>query len=221
MNINKTTPQKLDNKGIAHFIIAIVIVSMVSIVGVGLMVSSHANSGTRPSKRNPYTSQCPGNHIRFGSPKENTASVAARERVFGRPESSLEEVVFRGHDKDESGNELRVNKKIVNCLKAVDWDLTYKYHTDYQIREIYAYAPVGGANTTTRFHAYGAAIDINPSSNGYYIYGCSNSASSSKPRCIHDMPREWIKAFRAHGFFWGGNYKTSKDFMHFEWHGEL
>lgn len=51
-------------------------------------------------------------------------------------------------------------------------------------------------------HAYGCAIDVNWSTNGY---GAST----------HDMPAWLVAIFKKWGFGWGGNWRRVKDWMHF------
>jgi hypothetical protein len=51
-------------------------------------------------------------------------------------------------------------------------------------------------------HSYGAAIDVNWSTNGY---------NASR----HDMPAWLVALFRAEGWGWGGNWSRVKDWMHF------
>ncbi len=57
-------------------------------------------------------------------------------------------------------------------------------------------------------HAFGGAIDINPSTNPNCKLGTS---------CIgkYDMPAAVVSIFGKHGFGWGGNWKSVKDYMHF------
>lgn len=53
-------------------------------------------------------------------------------------------------------------------------------------------------------HAYGIALDINPSTNGRGVVGT--------------VPPAVVAAFKSCGFYWGGDYKTVKrDDMHLEW----
>lgn len=51
-------------------------------------------------------------------------------------------------------------------------------------------------------HAYGCAIDVNWSTNGY---GASH----------HDIPAWLVAIFAKWGFGWGGNWSGTKDWMHF------
>lgn len=159
---------------------------------------------------NPFTNQCPGNKARYGSPKGKTATEAMRKKVFGNPypNANVAQTSFMGKN-------VYVNKKIIPCLKAVEWDLKYKYKTNYRLREIGGASEVSSQNPKHYFHAYGGAVDINPADNPNYE-NCKNRRDCPN----YGIPASWRKAFRAHGFFWGGDYKNSKDYMHFEWHGQ-
>uniref|UniRef100_A0A6J7PSL6 Unannotated protein n=1 Tax=freshwater metagenome TaxID=449393 RepID=A0A6J7PSL6_9ZZZZ len=64
---------------------------------------------------------------------------------------------------------------------------------------------LGGKGGTVSRHTWGAAIDLNPTTN---CVGCA-------PR----LPCAVVQIFRSHGFAWGGNFLVP-DGMHFEWVGE-
>jgi hypothetical protein len=59
------------------------------------------------------------------------------------------------------------------------------------------------------FHAVGAAIDINTSTNPYRGDNVLES----------DMPEWFVKAWTDAGWCWGGAWQTIKDPMHFSWQG--
>ena len=68
-------------------------------------------------------------------------------------------------------------------------------------------------------HAAGLAIDINPALNPYIKNG-----SSLPENCIYDTTKagtilsdsELVKEFKRRGWQWGGNWKSLKDYQHFE-----
>ena len=110
------------------------------------------------------------------------------------------------------GKSLKVNKKIVGCLKAVEDEIKASGST-YAIKEIGGFRSERGTGqvaTDAGYHWYGAAIDINPKENPY--------GDGSQP-LPHDMPQAYIDAFHHHGFSWGGNWPRPKDYMHFEFNG--
>ena len=83
---------------------------------------------------------------------------------------------------------------------------------------------------TTRLsnHAYGLAIDLNPFYNPYITYGKDGDGNDSPegseaysdrsqgfPYKIYENDLAY-KLFKAHGFKWGGNWNSVKDYQHFE-----
>jgi len=61
------------------------------------------------------------------------------------------------------------------------------------------------------FHAVGAAIDINASTNPY----------SADNELVTDLPDWYVKAWTDAGWCWGGDWQTIKDPMHFSWQGPM
>jgi len=80
--------------------------------------------------------------------------------------------------------------------------------TGYEIKSLGGYANRNAINQNVKsFHASGAAIDINPSTNGYY-----------KPKrnpTPTDMPANTGDIARKYGLGWGGEWRTANDAMHF------
>lgn len=70
----------------------------------------------------------------------------------------------------------------------------------------YANRPVTGTVDVPSNHSWGLAIDINAPKNGY------GSAS-------HTISASEAKIFTEYGFRWGGQYDSTKDWMHFEFMG--
>ena len=85
---------------------------------------------------------------------------------------------------------------------------------------------------TTRLskHALGLAIDINPYYNPYIVYnknGTGETYISPKGSEIYadrtqDFPykidtNDWCyRLFKEHGFTWGGDWNSTKDYQHFQ-----
>ena len=82
--------------------------------------------------------------------------------------------------------------------------------TGYNIHTLYGYSnrtiktPDGKDTGRKSYHAYGAAIDINPQQNPF-----------TKARLITDMPANISEIAARYGIGWGGNWRSSKDPMHF------
>lgn len=101
------------------------------------------------------------------------------------------------------------------------WVLRGKMHSDYN---------------TVSAHAFGTAIDINPSSGSYNIAGTwygngygqqvmTRDIWEQLPEChqkYHVLYDESpiVKIFKAYGFYWGGDWVDTKDNMHFAYIGD-
>jgi hypothetical protein len=75
------------------------------------------------------------------------------------------------------------------------------------------------------YHAYGQAIDINPRFNPYIdrtgAYQPANAEvfvdrNRIDPGLLKDGDAA-VRAFTDQGWTWGGNWRTPKDYQHFEW----
>ena len=89
------------------------------------------------------------------------------------------------------------------------------------------YRTVEGSNSLSK-HALGRAIDINPLYNPYITYDTDGNEQVS-PVCAMDYADRsksfpykidendlCYKLFIRHGFTWGGNWNSSKDYQHFQ-----
>ena len=91
------------------------------------------------------------------------------------------------------------------------------------------YRVVDGTTTLSK-HAFGCAIDINPFYNPYIVYnkdGSGETYISPKGSEIYaDRSQNFAykidendlcyKLFTEHGFTWGGNWNSTKDYQHFQ-----
>lgn len=83
--------------------------------------------------------------------------------------------------------------------------------------------PITGSTRGFSVHSYGRAIDVNTVENPY-VKGTTvlppagkafTDRTNVRPGMIRRGDRVW-KAFTAHGFAWGGDWKSLKDYQHFE-----
>ncbi|WP_306205038.1 M15 family metallopeptidase [Actinoplanes sp. RD1] len=83
--------------------------------------------------------------------------------------------------------------------------------------------PITGSTTGFSVHSYGKAIDINTVQNPY-VKGtvvqppagkAYTNRAKVRPGMIKHGDKVW-RAFTAHGFTWGGDWKSLKDYQHFE-----
>lgn len=110
---------------------------------------------------------------------------------------------------DFLGKKLQIHKKLVGCFNAVVNEIKTK-NIQYNVTDIGGWRQeVGGGSVSngSSYHQYGAAIDINPDQNP-----CCSVAR-------YTMPQGYIDAFKNHGWSWGGNWNSIKDYMHFEYNG--
>lgn len=89
------------------------------------------------------------------------------------------------------------------------------------------YRTVEGSESLSK-HALGLAVDINPLYNPYITYGKNGeenispeSAASYADRTLSfpykiDETDLCYKLFKQHGFIWGGNWNSCKDYQHFQ-----
>jgi hypothetical protein len=66
-------------------------------------------------------------------------------------------------------------------------------------------------------HAWGAAIDINPTLSDYWLW---HRPTGHGPAYVRSIPPEVVGVFERHGFIWGGRWMHF-DTMHFEFRPEL
>ena len=89
------------------------------------------------------------------------------------------------------------------------------------------YRAVEGTGNLSR-HAYGLAVDVNPLYNPYITYNGDGSENVSPAAAVGYSDRSLsfpykidendlcYKLFIQHGFTWGGNWNSSKDYQHFQ-----
>lgn len=111
---------------------------------------------------------------------------------------------------DFLGKKVQVHQRAAGCLQAVANEIKSK-NSSYKITTMGCYRyneDASGILGTASYHNYGIACDINPDTNPH-----------TKGTSKHDMPDEYVQAFYHHGWSWGGDWRTSKDYMHFEFNG--
>lgn len=64
-------------------------------------------------------------------------------------------------------------------------------------------------------HSFGVAVDINPSYNPY-ISGSYSRVWETAPSYFK-IAAAIVEIWKKYGFYWGGDYKSIKDYMHFEY----
>lgn len=130
-------------------------------------------------------------------------------------------------DLAEIFKELYENQYPIDKIRLVD-----EYNADDDLScldnntSCFNFRVVGGTNNLSK-HALGLAIDINPFYNPYVTYpnGVEHiSPPGSEPYGDRsaDFPHKidyedlCYQLFKAHGFSWGGDWKSLKDYQHFQ-----
>lgn len=119
---------------------------------------------------------------------------------YGAPGSNLTTITT------PSGKKVTVHAAAAESFKGFLGDLE---KSGYRIDSLGGYANRGQANRSGRIsqHAFGNAIDINPSRNPY------KTSITDMPKNVSEMAAKW-------GLSWGGDWSArSRDPMHFEWAG--
>ncbi|MHB1416038.1 MAG: M15 family metallopeptidase, partial [Chloroflexota bacterium] len=136
--------------------------------------------------------------------QESLAEEAALEATFGATQGEVQaqlvSINFQGWG-------IKVHQKAEAAFKAVNERLKT---VNYDIQEpIGSYDPRDVADSAIlSTHAFGIAIDINPSTN-------PSCGVTRLCRCfndlITDMPPEFVQAFKDEGFEWGGDWQDHPD----------
>jgi hypothetical protein len=104
------------------------------------------------------------------------------------------------------GGSAHVQKNLVPSLQRIDarWRALGGGDTFYRVTSVGGYncRTIAGSSRLS-VHAYGLAVDINPAQNPH------------GPTLISDMPPAFVNLFTSEGWGWGGNWRSSKDAMHF------
>ncbi len=155
------------------------------------------------------------------------------------------EVVYLNFADQTKTGKLIVNKLIAKKTAKI-FDKLYKIKYQIKlIKPIYIFKANDynsiAANNTSAYncrkisntnkwsnHAYGMAIDINPLQNPYISRSGQITHKTSKPfidrttkvknyKAMIQKNSYIVKLFKTHGFKWGGDWRTIKDYQHFEY----
>lgn len=150
------------------------------------------------------------------------------------------EVLHLTYDGGMATGELIVHETIAEDIAAIFGDL---YAAGFRIERMERVDRYGGdddvsmaANNTSAFncrpvagsrswslHAFGLAVDVNPKTNPFVRKGRVDppggeaylDRTQKLPGLIQDGDPV-VKAFTRRGFFWGGAWRSMKDYQHFE-----
>lgn len=154
-------------------------------------------------------------------------------------------ILHYNFDNEITEGELICNKAIAQDLLEIFYELFQAEYEIEKVRLIdeydgddtasmednntscFNYRIVDGTSSLSK-HAYGLAIDINPFYNPYVVFQSDGSTYISPkgsegytdrsldfPYKIDDNDLCY-KLFKEHGFIWGGNWNSCKDYQHFQ-----
>lgn len=154
-------------------------------------------------------------------------------------------ILHYNFDNEITEGELICNKAIAQDLLEIFYELFQAEYEIEKVRLIdeydgddtasmednntscFNYRVVDGTSSLSK-HAYGLAIDINPFYNPYVVFQ-SDGGTYISPKGSEgyadrrlDFPYKiddsdlCYKLFKEHGFIWGGNWNSCKDYQHFQ-----
>jgi len=140
---------------------------------------------------------------------KGTANAAHPDSVWGNPLAPDFKEQHLTTIQTPNGKPLEVNKEAAGAFKGFLGDLAA---TGYKLDDVQGYnlREKRGAGGISQ-HAFGNAIDINPSRNTSSMLGVG-TAKTDLPKEVSDIAAKW-------GISWGGDWHNQKDYMHFEYTG--
>lgn len=150
-------------------------------------------------------------------------------QIFGSPGTADSHPNLHLTNMSFMGTSVQISPLIEPCLKSVEQQIQAA-NTGYKITSVGCYrfdSNNGSSNIgLSSYHTYGAACDVNPSTNNFYDTGpvpydpnCPPAKGAVDSGHCYDMSPQIVKIFANNGFSWGGSWNHPKDYMHFEWHG--
>ncbi|MBV7276000.1 cell wall-binding repeat-containing protein [Clostridiaceae bacterium UIB06] len=115
---------------------------------------------------------------------------------------------------------IEVNRKLSGVIKQI-FDEIYNLPEKFPINDVSEFRDKDSCIN----HPAGAAIDINPDSNYYIVIGKDGKVKNQVGNHYdpkndpYSITQEVIKVFQKYGWDWGGNFQSSKDYMHFSYLG--
>lgn len=187
-----------------------------------------------------YSSEITGEVQRriSGSSYQENGNISMEELRYLR-------VLHLGFDGEAHIGELIVNQSVAEDILEIMWELyQHSYPIERMVlvdaygaddersmsdnnTSAFNYREIAGSSKLSK-HALGLAIDINPRYNPYVKQGQGGEllVSPANGAAYADRSQEFpykiaegdlcLRLFLEHGFSWGGNWNSSKDYQHFE-----
>jgi hypothetical protein len=163
-----------------------------------------------PECGQPYTR--PPMVSRSGSLPNSEVILGPYGTYFGRSIAQVRSRLVLWTVPGSGGQRILVHKAALPAFQRVTAGLAAEAAAGrvYRITRVSAFSArtVSGTRQISR-HAMATAIDINYPQNPY----------RADAKLITDMPNWFVQVWRDAGFCWGGDWRGSKDAMHFSWIG--
>lgn len=135
------------------------------------------------------------------------------------------EVVYLDKNGDQKTMNMTMHKKLKTEVQAIFQDMVnagFKLEWESGGGSIRGWnADLGyGGNFYRSAHCYGHAIDINVDANCYKSpasAACSVGSHYSPGDDPYSVTPEIVDIWKKHGFYWGGDWTSLKDYMHFSY----
>jgi hypothetical protein len=170
--------------------------------------SPPANSGSSSSAPAPSSQPAPASSSSAPSGSTPSGNVSQQKSQATRTDAPQPTPAGAGmsYIQTMSGLKTTVNSQHAEKFQGLINDLEA---TGYKIKTLGGFANRNVAGTNKKsYHAQGMAIDINYKENPHTFPGDSDYGRTDMPANVGDLARK-------HGLGWGGNWRSSKDTMHF------
>ena len=112
---------------------------------------------------------------------------------------------------------LTVHKKLAEDVRGAFVDMQRaSFRIDKTQTAAFCWRTMSSNHNKISYHAYGSCIDINWNHNPYTTSPPANYRPGADPLSI---PDNVVAIWKKHGFYWGGDWKSAKDYMHFTFTG--
>ena len=112
---------------------------------------------------------------------------------------------------------LTVHKKLAEDVRGVFVDMQRAgFRIEKNQTAAFCWRTISSNHNKISYHAYGSCIDINWNHNPYTTSPPANYRPGADPLSI---PDNVVAIWKKHGFYWGGDWKSAKDYMHFTFTG--
>lgn len=113
----------------------------------------------------------------------------------------------------ESTMTLRVHKMLANEYIAIFKEMkAIGFPVRASDTAAYVWRTMATNGSKISYHSYGSVVDLNWNSNPLVYHGTGAYRPGSDP---YSVTQQVVNIWKKHGFYWGGDWKSYKDYMHF------